>query len=149
MRSIYVDLTRCLGCRACEVACGRIHGKSRISVAILRDRISMPLACRQCQRATCAMVCPTEALVQEGEGITFFPERCNGCGLCLLACPFGLVNLWAGKAERCDHCMEKSPACVATCPSGALAFGEEMAFAKAARTRAVLRASRAIEGVRR
>jgi formate dehydrogenase iron-sulfur subunit len=144
---IYVDLNRCIDCRACEVACQREHSSlSNMSVVRVEDRFAVPLSCRHCEKAPCVTVCYTEALTPAEDGtISFDAAQCTGCGLCLLACPFGVVGFdWSGKViHRCDLCTRrlaegKPPACVITCPTQALSCGEYEAFAQETKRRAAL-----------
>ena len=117
--SVYVDMERCIACHACLVACKQRHaGVSNISLQIIEGRAAAPQLCRQCERPACMAVCPSQALVREDAVIAFHIEKCTGCELCLLACPFGVV--WSDKlVHKCDLC-SGDPACVATCPTQAL-----------------------------
>jgi formate dehydrogenase iron-sulfur subunit len=142
---VYVDISRCIGCRACEVACQRVHdGDCHVRVK-LGDRASMPQLCHHCEEAACAFACYTGALSQNGQRIAYDIHKCTGCGLCRLACPFGAV--WTDKlAHKCDLCSPRErPTCVITCPAEALSDDYEFA-AKRARGRAALLAAK---GVRR
>jgi len=123
---IYVDLERCIFCHACEVACEREHGESRISVEAVKDRASVPVSCHHCEVAPCAIVCPTGALRQEGGEVAFDEGLCTRCGLCRLACPFGAAEFDpASMVQKCDLCPEwEVPPCVLTCPTEALIFGD-------------------------
>ncbi len=124
---LWVDFQRCIACRACELACEAVHdGGSRIHV-ILLPGVSVPLTCRQCERSPCALVCPEDALLQtEQQGVVFVPDRCTRCGLCVPACPFGVLEgKFPEKVElvKCDLCQShgpERPACVITCPTGVL-----------------------------
>jgi len=123
---IYVDLERCIFCRACEVACEREHGESRISVEAVKDRASVPVSCHHCEVAPCAMVCPTGALSQEGGEVAFDVGLCTRCGLCVIACPFGAAEFDpVSMVQKCDLCPDWDvPPCVLTCPTEALIFGD-------------------------
>jgi carbon-monoxide dehydrogenase iron sulfur subunit len=91
--------------------------------------IPVPLLCKHCENAPCAIVCPTEAIQVDGEfGFKVLnKDRCIGCRSCLLSCPFGLISMdKEGKAaQKCDMCVERfqegiEPVCVQVCPRGAL-----------------------------
>ncbi len=94
------------------------------------------LGCMHCGDAACVKVCPTGALKKHAElGIvTVEWELCNGCGYCRQFCPFDIPRLESdtltgkGTAFKCHFCQDRVtngllPACVKTCPSGALSFG--------------------------
>lgn len=138
-KAVYVDLERCIACRACELACLRLHkGLSNISVEVIEDRYALPLLCRQCEKATCVDMCYAHAL-QHGEDdmVQLDAEKCTGCGLCTLACPFGVVYLKEKVAHKCDLCQDRdTPACVVTCPAEALMYGEYELASRVARRRA-------------
>ena len=96
---------------------------------------SFPLQCRHCQDATCLMACPSGAMQRDAEkGITFVAQdKCRGCWMCVMSCPFGAVTPSAKfkTAMKCDACMHmEQPACVASCPTGALVYGDEETYIK-------------------
>jgi formate dehydrogenase beta subunit len=101
--------------------------------------------CMHCTEAACVQVCPTNALKHHSNGmVTVERDLCNGCGYCTQFCPFHIPRLdgslltGAGKSYKCNMCQERTtngdlPACVKTCPPGALSYGErEGLIAKAA-----------------
>jgi len=79
------------------------------------------------------LVCPTSAIhrdSQEGP-VLLDSERCIGCKACVMACPFGMIQIRhdAASALKCDLCSDRAarglpPACVAACPTGALELKE-------------------------
>ena len=96
--------------------------------------------CMHCVKPACVTVCPTSALYKTEEGPVLYDEsRCIGCQYCRIACPFSIPRFdWETNVVRkCTLCMDRiadglEPACVKTCPSGALSFDErEEVIAKA------------------
>ncbi len=86
------------------------------------------------------MACFTGALSKDGERTAFNVDKCTGCGLCRLACPFGVV--WTDKlAHKCDLCIgRETPTCIMTCPANALSTDFDLA-SKRARARAAMAAA--------
>jgi Fe-S-cluster-containing dehydrogenase component len=85
--------------------------------------------CRHCEDAPCVVVCPSKALEKSGseQPVMVSADRCIGCKLCMLVCPFGVILFNQDKkaAFKCDICLQrqaagKPPACVAACKSGSL-----------------------------
>ena len=130
---LYADLTRCIYCRACEVACEREHaGISRMYVTLIEDQLASPVSCRHCEDHPCLDVCPTDAIEKtEGEAVLIHWMKCIGCHRCEIVCPFGVIELDAFEkiVKKCDLCVHRveedlAPACVATCPSRALRYDD-------------------------
>ncbi len=130
---IMIDYYKCIECRACEVACEIEHnGKSFINVFEYEETAAMPLNCRHCEKAPCIQVCPTSALYKDDDGaVLLSPLKCIGCMMCAVVCPFGIPRLDKRHKimVKCDLCEYrrregKLPACVATCPTDALIYGD-------------------------
>mgnify|MGYP005880647341 CR=1 FL=1 len=88
-------------------------------------------SCMHCTDAACVEVCSSHALFHDKNGIVNFDtEKCNGCQYCRTACPFDVPRFRPGdhKIDKCTACMDRLekggiPACVKTCPTGAIHFG--------------------------
>jgi len=90
--------------------------------------------CMHCADPGCLKACPSPgAIVQYSNGIVdFIEEHCIGCGYCITGCPFNVPRLSKedGKAYKCTLCSDRvsvglEPACVKTCPTGAITFGSK------------------------
>ena len=94
--------------------------------------LMMSDVCKHCHNAPCLEVCPTGALFKtEFDTVVVQQDICNGCGYCVPACPFGVVDLSAldGKAHKCTLCYDRlkgglEPACAKSCPTDSIQFGE-------------------------
>ena len=142
-KALVVNLDKCTGCRSCELACSfKHHGefnpsKSAIHVGIFPDNaFFVPVVCYQCSKPFCKEVCPTGALysseVNNAYVVQVDEEKCVGCKMCMLACPFGSITMKDnGCAQKCDLC-GGSPECVVFCVPGAIDFKviEESSLAK-------------------
>jgi Fe-S-cluster-containing hydrogenase component 2 len=123
---IDVDLSKCTGCKKCEVACAFFHtGKvgnrlARIKVLNLYEQgIDGPVVCIQCEEKYC-LNCPEDALSLGSRGqIIVSPTVCNLCGVCEKACPIGVIEIFDGIVYVCDLC-GGTPKCVAACTEGAI-----------------------------
>ncbi len=134
MKILYVDVSKCTGCRACEYACSFAHDglfnplNSRIHVnEFLDDFVFIPSMCTQCEDAYCVNVCPTSALSKNEEtGVVELDyNKCIGCKQCTIACPWGNIKLdvEAKRIIKCDYC-GGDPECVKVCHASALQFVE-------------------------
>ncbi len=142
MKQIYVRPERCLGCRSCEIGCAVQHSKEKeLFSAVLQspppmnrlfveatDDFRMPVICRHCEDAPCLRACISGCLYRDEKGfVRRKKERCIGCWTCMMVCPFGVVTRDKEKhiAVKCDRCHKLDvPACVNSCPTGALVFAE-------------------------
>ena len=103
--------------------------------------LMMSDVCKHCHNAPCLEACPTGALFRtEFDTVVVQQDICNGCGYCVPACPFGVVDLSPldGKAHKCTLCYDRlkgglEPACAKACPTDSIQFGEvEVLQARAA-----------------
>ncbi|MDF2709846.1 MAG: 4Fe-4S ferredoxin iron-sulfur binding protein [Nonomuraea muscovyensis] len=105
--------------------------------------------CKHCTHAACLDVCPTGALFRtEFDTVVVQPDICNGCGYCVPACPFGVIDRREddGRAWKCTMCYDRQrgglePACAKACPTDSIQFGpldelRERAEERVARLRA-------------
>ena len=94
--------------------------------------LMMSDVCKHCSNAPCLDVCPTGAIFRtEFDTVVVQNDICNGCGYCVPACPFGVVDVSVedGKAHKCTLCYDRmkggfEPACAKSCPTESIQFGE-------------------------
>jgi formate dehydrogenase iron-sulfur subunit len=87
--------------------------------------------CKHCTEAGCLDVCPTGALMRTEFGtVVVQDDVCNGCGYCVPACPFGVIDRREndGGAHKCTLCYDRlgvgmEPACAKACPTDSIQFG--------------------------
>ncbi len=87
--------------------------------------------CKHCTHAGCLDVCPTGALMRTEFGtVVVQDDICNGCGYCVSACPFGVIDRRQsdGGAHKCTLCYDRlgdglTPACAKACPTQSIQFG--------------------------
>ena len=162
----FTDSSICIGCKACEVACkewnhvpvadirylnssydntGALGANSWRHVAFIEKKTDTGVAwlmnsdvCKHCAEAACLDVCPTGAIFRtEFDTVVVQPDVCNGCGYCIPACPFGVLERREGQAEqpatngvaqKCTLCYDRlkigyEPACAQACPTKSIQFG--------------------------
>src|SRR3954454_11760882 len=94
--------------------------------------LMMSDVCKHCANAPCLEACPTGSIFRtEFDTVVVQQDICNGCGYCVPACPFGVVELSMedGKAHKCTFCYDRlkgglEPACAKACPTDSIQFGE-------------------------
>jgi formate dehydrogenase iron-sulfur subunit len=87
--------------------------------------------CKHCTHAACLDVCPTGALFRTEFGtVVVQQDVCNGCGYCVPACPYGVIDRREddGRAWKCTLCYDRlgagmEPACAKACPTESIQFG--------------------------
>ncbi|HEX4791865.1 MAG TPA: 4Fe-4S dicluster domain-containing protein [Actinospica sp.] len=87
--------------------------------------------CKHCTEAACLDVCPTGALVRTEFGTVVVQEDiCNGCGYCVPACPYGVIDQRKddGRMWKCTLCYDRisdggQPACAQACPTESIQYG--------------------------
>jgi formate dehydrogenase iron-sulfur subunit len=87
--------------------------------------------CKHCTHAACLDVCPTGALMRTEFGtVVVQSDVCNGCGYCIPACPYGVIDRREedGRAWKCTLCYDRlgagmEPACAKACPTDSIQFG--------------------------
>ena len=151
----FTDTTLCIGCKACEVACKEWNDVPDDGLALLGQSYDNTGAlgadtwrhvafieqpgrwlmssdvCKHCTHAACLDVCPTGALFRtEFDTVVVQEDICNGCGYCIPACPFGVIDQRKedGRAWKCTLCYDRlkvgrTPACAQACPTESIQFG--------------------------
>src|SRR3990172_4332941 len=141
--AMVIDVRRCIGCQACAVAC---KSENAVPLSVWRgwlkivekgtfpnvSRPILPLLCNNCANPICVRNCPTQATYQRQDGIVMVdPHRCIGCKYCIASCPYDVryLNPMKKIVQKCEFCRHRleaglEPACVNTCPTGALVFGD-------------------------
>jgi len=144
---VIADAKACIGCRVCEVACAVAHANPAVKTAgnldtpilprlylVKTPEVTVPIQCHHCEDAPCAKCCPVAAIKQENNKVIIDEKGCIGCKSCLIACPFGAIELVVSPrkleepelpsvvASKCDLCKNRlqGPACVQACPRQAL-----------------------------
>jgi Fe-S-cluster-containing hydrogenase component 2 len=132
----------CSACGICEVICSLWH-EGRVGPAFARSNIFRDaftakhrhIACQQCEDPPCYAACPDKekALCVDGaSGVIYVNEdECNGCALCMDACPFDPPRMKFNASRKvvfkCDLCKgrKEGPLCVEYCPFQALTFSQK------------------------
>lgn len=147
----YIDVSRCTGCKTCQLACKdykdlpadinfrRVYeftggGWQKTDDGWANDVFAyyLSISCNHCSDPICVSICPTGAMYkQEDNGLVSVNEDvCIGCQSCEMACPYGSPQYDERKGimTKCNGCAERvslglQPVCVESCPLRALDFG--------------------------
>lgn len=152
-KTLVIEPEKCTSCRLCELVCSEQAvgayrpSRSHIRVAIhAADPLYLPVVCIQCDDAPCIEACPAEALVRDPRtgAVVVVEEKCDECGQCESACPYGAIRCVDGRARKCELC-GGDPECVRFCSPGALRYEEQEQWPQAARQAYVGRLSNLFE----
>ncbi len=169
-----IDTTKCIGCKACQVACmewNDVRDEIGTNVGVYDNPMDLTDqswtvmrfaeyeddegdlewlirkdGCMHCVDPGCLKACPAPgAIIQYENGIVdFHQENCIGCGYCITGCPFDIPRMSDkdNKVYKCTLCSDRvavgqEPACVSTCPTGAIVFGTKEDMIKHADDRIV------------
>jgi formate dehydrogenase iron-sulfur subunit len=119
--------------------------------------------CKHCTHAACLDVCPTGSLFRTEFGtVVVQDDICNGCGYCVPACPFGVIERRQGDrtttknvgiAQKCTLCYDRlgagnTPACAQACPTQSIQFGDVEELRERAQHRVEALHDRGVSGAR-
>jgi DMSO reductase iron-sulfur subunit len=136
----HFNMTKCIGCRSCEVACNEQNGNpadirwrrvGEIEGGTWPDtsRHYLSMGCNHCLSADCLRGCPVDAFKKDPiTGIVMHSaDACIGCQYCVWNCPYSVpqFNQERGVVGKCDMCHGRltaglEPACVNACPENAI-----------------------------
>lgn len=136
----HFDMTKCIGCKCCVVACNEQNGNpadilfrrvGEIEGGTYPDTIRsyLSVGCNHCLEPTCMTGCPVDAYSKDGPTgiVRHSADLCIGCQYCTWNCSYGVpqYNPERGVVGKCDMCYGRltqgdSPACSSACPEGAI-----------------------------
>jgi anaerobic dimethyl sulfoxide reductase subunit B (iron-sulfur subunit) len=142
----FIDLSRCIGCNACVIACKQWHNINPGPIKWMRvyqweeglfPKLKLhllPIPCFHCEKPVCVKACPKGALYKEEEfgAVLLDAKKCEGTRKCWLACPYGAPQYEGDghgvKMSKCNMCIDRlrmgdKPICVLSCSMRALEFG--------------------------
>ena len=128
-----IDLTKCIGCRGCQVACKNWNGRGVSKTEMTGNFTNPPklnsetytlvqfveteekndlnwdfikVQCMHCKEPACASACPVGAFQKQPNGpVVYMQEKCIGCRYCMMACPFGVPKYeWDKKYPIVQKC---------------------------------------------
>jgi len=153
MKRLVIYPERCNGCLTCTLACSAAHSLAKDILGAMLEKVPsrikivpvegtpVPVKCGHCEEPACVDACMAGAMQRDpvtgivtNEGNE---QRCVGCWMCIMACPYGVIspNYKEPKmAVKCDGCRsrQEGPACVEACHNRALLLEEieEIGFSR-------------------
>ncbi|MEW5947688.1 MAG: 4Fe-4S dicluster domain-containing protein [bacterium] len=172
-KAILTDVTRCVGCEKCVVACEKtwntgdtipsahaapdgLSGARWTAIVKIADRF-VRKQCLHCINPACLNACPVHAFERLPEGpVIYNKDKCIGCRYCMISCPFTIPryewNTPVPFVRKCKFCFERlakgeRPACTAACPYGATIFGTRKEMLAEAQYRLAMNPRRYIQRI--
>ncbi len=133
MKYLYVYPEKCTGCRECSLACSLFHfnecNPKKAAITIVRDefrKYEVPIVCFQCEDPVCLKYCHQNAYSIQDGIVVRDEDRCIGCRMCAVLCPYNAITSFEGEIIKCDLC-DGDPICIKYCSTGAIAYLDETA----------------------
>lgn len=140
----YFDMTVCIGCHTCQIACRDKNNLYNVGEIYRAVKVfeggkypspyyyHLSIACNHCSDAKCVEGCPTMAMHYDGDGtVQHDDDKCIGCRYCTWNCPYGAPQFLEekGVVGKCDSCKDlrdqgENPACVDACLMRCIKFGD-------------------------
>jgi anaerobic carbon-monoxide dehydrogenase iron sulfur subunit len=154
---LIIDIPKCTGCKTCEMACSLTQtgvcnpaSSRRRTISFDEDILDVPMQCQQCDEPACMNICPTKAIFRDAETSAKIinHDKCIGCRMCMIACPFGAVSVdpLTKKVVKCDLCVG-DPACAKFCPTGAIEYTTADAYGLMRQREAIKNLTKAISAI--
>jgi carbon-monoxide dehydrogenase iron sulfur subunit len=131
VKKLVLKAEKCVDCVSmdCIKACMKSHsecaslGRAHMYVVMNEQGKGFPVKCDHCEKAPCMEACNRKALIRNNKTGAVLVDKygCNLCGLCVSACPFGMISEGKKIVHKCDLC-KGDPECVRACTKGALLY---------------------------